>query len=371
MSSIAQIRSNWFTKFLESLLAAIAVSNFLLGFITLLPQSLMKHFPVITISSMLASVLFSLAFSFYWHRKAKTEGFDSAKCHAWFHALLRYWLAFSLAIYGFAKLFDAQFVSSFHRSDSLVNMLSGMDLTWNYFAFSYKLSAIIGFCQIFGGVLLLFRRTTLLGVAILLPIMFNIVLINIFYSISIGAFINSLLYTLGLFYLLTLNRNYLIDFFWNSKSTLPKIGNDTLRSVARVFSIFIACGFVVYASHKNRSSAKFVGKWKVETMIRNGKTIPENAWQKDTLAWKVIYIEERKEVYYCPNPYLYDENRSLWMKYNYDEANNTLKVISYERNEAIPDTIPVQVNKYNSKSMLWEMVLYKDTIQMQLKKVNK
>lgn len=63
---------------------------------------------------------------------------------------------------------------------------------------------ILGLIQISGAVLLLFRRTTLLGALILLPVMTNIILINIFYEISAGAFVNSLIFTIGLVFLIAL-----------------------------------------------------------------------------------------------------------------------------------------------------------------------
>jgi hypothetical protein len=105
-------------------------------------------------------------------------------------------------------------------------------------------------------------------------------------------------------------------------------------------------------------------------MTRNGRIIQENAWEKDTLAWKTLYIEERGKMYYCPNPYLYVESTSLFMKYHYDDKNGAFKVISYEKNPSKPDTIPVQISNFKDKSMNWKMIFYKDTIQMKVKKVN-
>lgn len=370
ISNEAQIRTYWFTKFTETFLASIAISNFILGFLTLLPKSMLKYYPLMNLLGLIASFLVSLGFSVYWHRKAKAAGFDSVKYHAWFRAILRYWLAFSLALYGFSKLFDAQFSSSFHRSNSLVNSLNGSELTWNYFAYSFQLSAIIGFLQVAGGAFLLFRRTTLLGVAILFPLMLNIVLINLFYQISPGAFINSVLYILSLIYLLTLYRKPLVVLFLNYKSPLPKIGSGVLRSIARMFVIVASGTFVMYASHKNQSSPSFAGKWNVETMTRNGKTTPVNEWLTDSTAWKVIYIEKRKEIYCCPNPYVFDRKRSLWLEYAYNDLKKSLSVISYERSETEPDTIPVLISKNTAESMLWKMVLYKDTLELRLKKAD-
>jgi hypothetical protein len=106
-------------------------------------------------------------------------------------------------------------------------------------------------------------------------------------------------------------------------------------------------------------------------MTRNGRVILENEWQKDTLAWKTIYIEERGKMYFCPNPHLYLDSISLLMKYQYDDdKNQNFKIISFEKNRNKPDTIPVQISKFKDESMQWKMILYKDTIQMELKKVN-
>jgi hypothetical protein len=123
--------------------------------------------------------------------------------------MLRYWLALEIATYGFAKILKTQFARSYIRENTPVVQLNGFELTWNYFAHSYPLAVIIGLLQIGGAILLLFRRTTLFGVVILLPIMLNIVLINLFYHIAAGAFMNSVLFTLGLLYLLLLRRSAL------------------------------------------------------------------------------------------------------------------------------------------------------------------
>ena len=65
----------------------------------------------------------------------------------------------------------------------LTGKLAGLELTWTYFGFSHGMSAIIAFAQIGGSVLLLFRKTALLGVCLLLPVLLNIILIDIFYEI--------------------------------------------------------------------------------------------------------------------------------------------------------------------------------------------
>lgn len=360
--------SSWFKKFIETLLTAVSITNFLLGFATVLPQKIMQYFPMMMLSSWVASVVFALVFTIYWHKGELKQNLNSERIHAWLQGILRYLLAFFLSIYGFAKLFNAQFVSSFHLDDSLVNTLTGSQLTWNYFAYSIELSVIIGLCQIGGGMLLLFRRTTLAGVAILLPIMLNVVLINQFYQISIGAFINSVVYTSVLIYLLSLYRKELIELFYEYKNKLPEVCKPSLRNTARILSIGLAFGFVFYVVNKNKTDEKYVGKWEVDSLSRNGKTMLKNDWVQDSTAWKVVYFENNKQIYLCPNPFVYEDARSLFLTYQYESGTDDLTVISYERNPQMPDTIPIRVSVNNEKQLQWDWILYGDTIQMQLVK---
>lgn len=316
------------------------------------------------------AILFSVGFSIYWHQKEKKGILNSEKYRNWLTTLLRYWLAFHICIFGFEKIFEVNFAFSNHVNDALVSTLTGQELTWKYYGYSYGLSLIICSFQIIGSILLLFRRTILMGVAMLLPVLFNIVLINVFYKIGIVTCFTSIVITLGLIYLLLQRKEDIITLFRSYKNTIPSIGTNLSRTMARIFCIVIPCAFILYFKNSVYASEKYFGKWKVETMMRNRKIIPEKAWQKDTLAWKNIYIEERGKIYYCPNPNMYIDSTSLLMKYNYNDKDNSLKVISYEHNAAEPDTIPIQINSFNGDSMQWNMILYKDTIQMSLKKVS-
>jgi hypothetical protein len=371
ISTETQKRSNWFTKFSLSFLAIVGASNAALFVILpILPFRLTQYIVPAGLSTLIIAILFSVGFSFYWHYKEKKGGFSSDKYHTWLTTLLRYWLAFHISIFGFEKIFEVNFAHSYHVHDSLVNTLTGPELTWVYYGYSYELSLIVCLFQIIGSILLLFRRTQLLGIAALLPVFFNIVLINLFYSIGLITAFTSIAITLGLTYLLLQRKEDIIALFRHYKNTLPSLGNNTLRIVARVFCIIIPCSFIIYYKNDVYASEKYFGKWKVESMVRNGKSISDSAWEKDSLAWKTIYIEERGKIFYCPNPHMYVDSTSILMKYDYNDKDDALKVISYEHNPVKPDTIPVQINKYTTKSMHWNMVFGSDTIQMQLKKVN-
>lgn len=364
-------KSNWFSKFILSFLAIVGgVDSVLHIVLPLLPPKLNHYILPIGLSSLLIGIVFSVVLSFYWHFKEKNNVIYSPKYYIWLTTILRYWLALYIATFGFEKLFDVNFAHSYHIEDALVSTLTGQELTWNYFGYSYYLTVIIGLLQIVGSILLLFRRTTLLGVITLLPVQLNILLINLFYGIGPLTTFISIIMVFGLTYLSLERKEEIIDFFKRYRSTLPAIGTETVRYSVRILCIVIPFLFVYYYSYDVRKSQKYFGKWRVEKMVRNGEIVSEKAWEKDTLAWKVIYFEERGKLLFCPNPTLYVDSTSLFMKYVYDNNRNSLKVLSYEVNPKKPDTIPVQVSKFKDSVMEWNMIFNKDTIQMELKKIN-
>src|SRR5947209_10848862 len=95
--------------------------------------------------------------------------------------------SFLILFYGFAKLNGSQFTVLASELDKPMGEVSGFWLTWYYFGYSKLYGSFIAFGQIGGAVLLLFRKTTLLGVCCLLPIVTNIVLVDLSYGIDRSA----------------------------------------------------------------------------------------------------------------------------------------------------------------------------------------
>ena len=91
--------------------------------------------------------------------------------------------------------------------------VSGFWLTWYYFGYSKLYGSFIPFGQIGGAVLLLFRKTTLLGVCCLLPIVTNIVLVDLSYGIDRSATGAAILVGTGLLLLLAIHKDQLIEIF--------------------------------------------------------------------------------------------------------------------------------------------------------------
>ncbi|MDM1353202.1 hypothetical protein [Myroides marinus] len=214
--------TNWFSKFSLSFLAIVGVINTTLFIVMpLLPYKLSTFILPAGFLALGLAILFSIGFSIYWHKRKQVNTIIYV---SWLSVLLRYWIAFLLLDFGFQKIFEVNFNYSYHIDDSLVSSLTGPELTWKYYGFSYGLSVIVAFFQIIGSVFLLFRRTLLLGVLILLPVMLNIVLINIFYNIGPITLFTSILITLGLFTLFLQHKVEVIRFLSNTKVLYHHLG---------------------------------------------------------------------------------------------------------------------------------------------------
>ncbi len=366
--------STWFFKFCECLLAAVAVTSTVMMVMETVPRSFRETHEVFEeyilpfiyiIIPLLSAVLFSIV----WHRRERAGRVDSGLRHAWLQGIIRYWLALSISTYGFAKILKTQFDTPSYRLDMPMGDVNGFGLTWYYFGYSYTLAVIIALFQIGGSILLLYRRTTLLGVMILLPVMVNIVFINLFFSIAPGAFFNSVIFTLGLTFLLLLDINKLKAAFWDLMERLPPInmGGNWGKHGLRFLPIVAAFSLVLFLVRTNENETVLKGTWKVVNMARNGQMLQSDAWLADTTAYNRIYFAGWYGCVFSPNPYRYRPAESLRGTYKFDSTKNTLRLMIFQSDTAkVPDTIQLAVSNRTAKSMRLQGVFYRDTVDMSL-----
>ena len=112
--------------------------------------------------------------------------------------ILAGWIALDLAMIGWQKLFHLQGQVPLGRLDEPFSSFSGEDLTWAFFGHSFPFFCLIGVLQIVGAFLLMFGRTRLFGTIFLLPVVLNIVLLNIFYGFEAGDTVHAVVLLIGL-----------------------------------------------------------------------------------------------------------------------------------------------------------------------------
>ena len=104
---------------------------------------------------------------------------------------IRIWTSFFILVYGIAKIM--QFEGS-KLLDVSIKDASKFEIMWAFFGTTREYPIIIGSLQIIGAILLVFRKTKLLGALLLTPIFLNIILLDILYDIPFGALLNAVIY---------------------------------------------------------------------------------------------------------------------------------------------------------------------------------
>jgi len=178
------------------------------------------------------------------------------------------WIAGVLLIlYGFAKVNGSQFTVLDSELTRPMGEVGGFWLTWYHFGYSPIYGAIIALVQIVGGVLLVFPRTSLLAALVLLPVVGNIVLVDIFYGIP-GGLPTAILVLVCLLVALAAHVRSLLDV------VLPPHGAGPARAVriaAIGMVVVVAYGFTWWvANYNNRHPTAIDGVWAVESDSRAG-----------------------------------------------------------------------------------------------------
>jgi len=133
----------------------------------------------------------------------------------WLTVLVRFYLAFIMVSYGFAKVFKTQFpYPDLRRLLQPYGDSSPMGLAWTFLGFSLGYNWFMGLAEVGGAALLLFRRTTTLGALVLAGTSANILAINLFYDVPVKLFSSNLLF-MALFLAILEGQRLLNLFFLN------------------------------------------------------------------------------------------------------------------------------------------------------------
>src|SRR5580698_6849106 len=115
--------------------------------------------------------------------------------YAWLRLVLRFTLAVTLFEYGFAKVFPGQFglAPDLRELSETYGDSSPMHILWFFMTVSRPYTIFGGLAEVIPGVLLLFRRTTTLGLLGAAAVMANIVALNFCYDVPVKLYSTHLL----------------------------------------------------------------------------------------------------------------------------------------------------------------------------------
>ena len=328
-------------SFLQKFTACFVASFILTAIFLVLGRSLPGIIPELVFGLAGLSLLFGLIYPFIWQRKEKKRPESSLIELAFWQSVIRYGLAFNISIFGFKKIFGQQFIVPYFMYDEKLGSLSGEWLTWHYFGFSYPFGLIVASFQIIGSILLLFRQTRLMGVMLLLPVMLNILFINLFYGLNAGATLQSVLLSLGLVYLLLIDYQRLVAFFLQSKDHLPSLnwGGLGVKNSIRFLMIIVPFLITFNYYYQEDMPKNIRGTYTVEAQQEAA------SGSKDPLLTK-IYFDR-----YGNCTFLYVDAKKQDGKYTYNGATNELKVV-FNSTEESKDTLLAKVTPLAQNNQL-------------------
>lgn len=219
--------------------------------------------------------------------------------------LLRMIIAYHMFAYGFAKVFGLQFPApSSAVLMSEVGSLPPAELMKVFMGTSQPYSAIAGWAEVIGGVLLCFRRSTLVGALISFGLMVNILAMNVFYNFGMQRLALELtLITLlvmtphmrNLFSLIVLNRaSEPVDLYgpwinlkWRRAGTVIM----GLWCIAALWSKGSEFYEFSYTHGALGPRGALDGTWSVDSMSRDGETLPSMLGSKTR--WRSINFDHR------------------------------------------------------------------------------
>ena len=169
---------------------------------------------------------------------------------------LRYLSAFLLFTYGLSKLLGRQFTLPAEIALRPVGSLTGYQLAWFYYSYSHTYAVILGLIQLAAGALVLFRKSALLGAALTLPVITNILMINVFFHIAWGAMGTSAFIFASMLAVLWHSRHALVGVFWTDQEDEPASVRRYHRTLAAlvVLLVITLMGFGLWLSAGSKTS---------------------------------------------------------------------------------------------------------------------
>lgn len=349
-------------------ISKIALPCFLAGLISAIVSHRigLKYFPFIPpqilVFISVTYLIVILLYIFIGLRRVVSKQGDHSWLLAFWQNAIRYILALDILVFGICKFFHLQFNTPLAILDNPFNTIDNSTLMWAFFGRSYPFTLLIGSLEIIGGLMLVFRKTRLLGVIFLLPICLNIFVLDVFYN-GVVTSVYIAIEIAGLIYLLLIEYNRLYKFFFIDKSDLPQYNFKSLATKNIIKLSVIVIPFILMAINKYpQYYPEINGKYRVTGVIVDNK-LQANACV-DSILTKV-YID-KNDIVFEYNSY----KRRFIGSYKYNPSTKQL-VANWRYPQKMRDTLFAEMvagSTTNEKVLKGRMG--KQLLEINMKRVN-
>lgn len=260
--------------------------------------------------------------------------------------IARYYVAFTMLSYGFAKIFNGQFpANGLFRLDQNVGSMSPMGMLWAFMGSSRAYTFFAGLMETIGGILLLFRKTKTFGSLFSMTVMINVAIMNFTYDVPVKIFSTHIV--LLCVFILTFEWKKLYSFFILHKTTLLDYHKLTIRKrwaliTLRVFKgLLILLFFYSVISEMwptlREEKIPLEGLYTTQSFILDHDTIALGKLN-DTLRWDKMFIAYKGSM-----SIVHPLKKYSWYVSTIDTVNKTLHLQTH-------DSIPYASFTYSVKN---------------------
>lgn len=192
--------------------------------------------------NLITLVLISFVGAIIWNLTQKST--PNTKLKQWFTIGVAYYLALILLKYGFDKIFKHQFYLP--EPNTLYTPLGDLSkdiLFWSSMGSSYSYSVFSGLIEVIPAILLLFRKTRLIGALITMAVIVNVIFLNFGFDISVKVY-STFLFCLSLI-VIAPNFKPLYLFFIKQESAQQKVVEHQFKNKKNVLKYAIAKSLII------------------------------------------------------------------------------------------------------------------------------
>jgi hypothetical protein len=214
---------------------------------------------------------------------------------------VRFGLAATMIVYGGLKIVPAQFPRpSLDRLMQPFGDASPMGLLWTFMGASPIYTSFAGLTEWLGGVLLVFRRTALLGALVCIGVLTNVVMLNFCYDVPVKLLSTHLL-AMAIF-LVAPDLRRLANLFVLNRPVPPApdpqlLRRRWLRRGALAVQVLFAVGYSIHMIHSAQvqldtyysGRSPLRGAWNVDELQVDGQPGPPPG--AETLQWKRLIFD--------------------------------------------------------------------------------
>ena len=265
---------------------------------------------------------------------------------------LRFYVASAMLWYGIQKVIPAQFPPpSLDRLVQTYGSSSPMGFLWTFIGASPAYEIFAGAAELLAGVLLIPRRTALLGALVTIAVMSNVVALNLFFDASIKTYSSHLL--LMALFLAAPDARQVAEFFLR-RPPRPLFEERWARAATLVVGAVLVALFVVTDLHEtltfyreriridHRSPLR--GVWSVDVLDVDG--VPRPPLVTDAARWRRVVFDYQGQ----SSIFLMSDDRNLY-RTKIDGTTKTIDFANrYDRQDAFrlafaqPDPATLQLD---------------------------